>query len=157
MYNLTYCSKYRTNDPVGRNKQRDKQARKRAASGSIILEEATFPPSIDDNGRAPEMQQQGKGLRVTALEKQLCHTAKRHLVRAKGKLGIWGVIFCQVVTLVRRYSSTVVFKKWFMYYANTVRVHIFFYKDQWKKSEPGKEKEIATSKITTMYLNIGHF
>ena len=37
-----------------------------------------------------------------------------------------------------------------------------FYEDQWKKSEPGKEIEIAgkeieiaTSKITMMYLNIG--
>jgi len=33
----------------------------------------------------------------------------------------------------------------------------FFYKDQQKKSEPGKEIEIATNKITTMSLNIGYF
>ena len=32
-----------------------------------------------------------------------------------------------------------------------------FYKDQWKYSEPGKEIEKATSKITKMSLNIGRF
>ena len=32
---------------------------------------------------------------------------------------------------------------------------LFFYKDQQKKSQAGKEIEIATNKLTTMSLNIG--
>ena len=34
---------------------------------------------------------------------------------------------------------------------------LFFIRTSKKKSEPGKEIEITTNKITTMSLNIGHF
>ena len=34
-------------------------------------------------------------------------------------------------------------------------VHFFSYKDQQKKSQAGKEIEIATNELTTMSLNIG--
>ena len=33
----------------------------------------------------------------------------------------------------------------------------FFYKNMLSRSEPQKEIEIATSKITTMFLNFGKF
>ena len=78
---------------------------------------------------------------------------------------IWIDIQIGGVSFGNRYSIEQL--KTFLFIDNIIIMHssyivnkdtlFFSYKDQQKKSQAGKDIEIATNKLTTMSLNIGYF